>query len=127
MTHTKHATFSLLGLILLSGLALTFSLPQQLGAHPWWSDKVLWIGVPVGAILALLTWAFSLGRLPRVLGFSVFTVLSYSAAHIGKSRFAASYAEDMFAGQMWYFGWIATCAFCAATLASIFLPRRQKH
>lgn len=127
MTLFMRLTLSLLGLVALTGLAMTFSLPQQLGAHPWWSTKVLWIGTPVGTLLALLAWWFYLARLPRTLGFGILTLFSFSVAHIGKSRFAASYAEDMIAGQMWYFGWVATCAFCAATLISIFWPTRQKH
>jgi hypothetical protein len=33
------------------------------------------------------------------------------------ARFAASYAEDTLAGQMWFFGWIATALFAAALVA----------
>lgn len=127
MTHIKRLTLSLLGLAMLVGLAMTFNVTQYLGAHPWWSGKVIWIGIPIGTLLSLFAWLLHVARLPRLLGFGAFTILSFSMAHIGKSRFAASYAEDMFAGQMWYFGWVATCAFCAATLISIFWPTRQKH
>jgi len=40
-------------------------------------------------------------------------------------RFAASYAENAFAGQMWFFGWHAVCIFAMATIVTTaYRPRR---
>ena len=39
-------------------------------------------------------------------GFFAVLALSLIVAVVGKARFAASYADDQFAGQMWFFGWI---------------------
>lgn len=90
--------------------------PLLLGAHPFWAVKVIWIGAAIGLLVSLALW-----RLPRLAGLSVAglaSIASFGAAHIGKTRFAASYAEDALAGQMWYFGWIATCA-CIVALAAV--------
>ncbi len=106
-----------LGLAILSALILAavFYLAGGLtlaGAHPSWADQVLVSGVVIGTILAIAT-----TRLPgqlRVIGFSVLAIGSYLVAYSGKARFVASFAEDAFAGQMWYFGWHALCVFMVA-------------
>ena len=50
----------------------------------------------------------------------------YALASIGKERFAVSYAEDRFAGQMWYFGWIALISSATALIAALFSPTRTR-
>ena len=111
--------------ILVAATAQVFGLAERLGAHPWWADKVIWIGVPVGFGLAATAWILRLPRGMRYLGFAGLTAAAFFVAQTGKLRFAASYAEDMFAGQLWYFGWIATCALAFATLATISWATRQ--
>ncbi|UWQ90649.1 hypothetical protein QEZ52_17695 [Aliisedimentitalea scapharcae] len=103
------------------------NLPAMLGAHPWWADKVIWVGVPVGFSLAATAWILQLPGGVRKLGFAGLTLVAFVLAQTGKMRFTASYAEDMLAGQLWYFGWIATCALAFATLASISWASRQIH
>jgi hypothetical protein len=72
------------------------------------------IGAPVGSVLGLLLWARRLKRGLR-LGLGVVAVVAaFGVAKYGQIGFANSYAEDHLAGQLWYFGWIATAA--AATL-----------
>lgn len=107
---------------LIAGAVAAFALyltglPLAVGAHPFWAVKVIWIGAPLGLLVSL---AFI--RLPRTSGIALsgaVLIASYLVAHIGKTRFAASYAEDALAGQMWYFGWIATCAAIVLAVATI--------
>lgn len=102
--------------------AAFLGLSLALGAHPFWTTSIAVIGAPVGAVLGIVlrygSWS---GALPALVG-GVLTAVAYGTAHLGKTRFAASFAEDAVAGQMWYFGWIATAAFAALTLT--LLPRR---
>lgn len=100
--------------IVLFAVLLWLGVPKFLGAHPWWSTKVGLIGVPIGlGIGTILNWP---AQIPRVIGLAILTVVMFGIAHFGKTTFAASYAENKFAGQMWFFGWIATMA-CASALA----------
>ena len=113
--------------ILAAALADLTGLPAALGAHPWWAEKVVWIGVPVGFSLAATAWILKLPGGIRKLGFAGLTLAAFLVADSSKMRFADSYAEDMMAGQLWYFSWIATCALAFATLASISWASRQIH
>jgi len=106
-------------------LAYAAGVTLTLGAHPWWADKVIWIGLPVGLALAGLAWALRLSWMTSVTGFALLTLTAGATARIGKTRFAASFAEDTVGGLMWYYGWIAVCALSAATLASLFRDRHQ--
>lgn len=99
--------------------AWSAELTLLLGAHPWWAATVLWIGTGLGLALAGLAVYLGVSYSTRLIAASLLTAAAYATASFGKNRFAASFAEDTFAGQMWYFGWIATCAFAAATLASL--------
>lgn len=113
--------------LVVAALALATNLTQHLGAHPWWADKVVWIGLPVGLALAAVASALKLAR-PVVLGATgMLAIIGFAVAQFGKFRFAASYAEDALAAHMWYYGWIATCALTAAMLASLALRNRQNH
>lgn len=113
--------------VIVALVATLADITPALGAHPWWGIKVIWIGLPIGLILAVSAWATGWGRRPRLIGFGALTLAAFGLAHFGKTRFAASYAEDALAGQIWYFGWIATCALMAAMLASLAAPNRQAH
>lgn len=110
-----------------AGLAYITGVTQTLGAHPWWADKVIWFGLGLGLLLAAILWGLKLSTPLRLTGLTVLGLAALGVAFSGKSRFAASYAEDAFAGQMWYFGWMATCTFALAILATVLWPTRQTH
>lgn len=94
---------------------IALDIARPLGAHPWWSQKTLLIGTPIG--LTLATFAdLKLRPLPLTITFAIATALTFATAKYGQTQFAASYSEDQFAGKLWYFGWIATGAALAATL-----------
>ena len=89
---------------------------KALGAHPFWDVQIALIGAPIGAVAATLLparWAFAVIA-------ALATFSSYGLAHYGKTRFAASYAEDALAGQLWYFGWIGVAAFAALAVGLAF-------
>lgn len=99
-------------------LANQTGLPGALGAHPFWATQVLWIGAPIGILLALL--ATLRGKVGfALLGGIALSTAAYGTATYGRIAFAASYAEDAVAGQLWYVGWIALAAGTALTLASL--------
>ena len=118
MTPVPHAASLAIALMALTatigfahaGLTLT------LGAHPFWSARIAWIGAPVGAMLAVILARG--GGWRAVIGFAILTAATLALAHYGKTAFAASYAEDRLAGRVWYFGWIGTCAGFAAMLTA---------
>ena len=111
----------------LAVLAYTVNLTQTLGAHPWWAAQVIWIGLFAGLVLGALAARLPGGRSLKTIGAAGLTAFAFGAAHLGKIRFAASYAEDQIAGQMWYFGWIAACALAAVTLLLALWPRPERH
>ncbi len=116
MRHFIPAIFALLVMAIIWFL----DLPKFYGAHPWWSMKVVLIGAPIGVVVALGLAMTPLKPLLRMVGFAILTGIALYVAHAGKTQFAASYAEDALAGQMWYFGWIAGMAALAAMLTSLF-------
>lgn len=100
---------------------------QTLGAHPFWADNVVWSGLPIGLALA---WIAGRARLPQLATFGLSILLAFVAfmlARAGKEAFAASYGEAIIAGRFWFFGWIATCAFTAAALATLGRPNSPDH
>lgn len=111
--------FFVLGLV--AALAHLFHVTQSWGAHPFWSTKVLLIGVPIGAGLAIIA-SLRSAKWASV-GFLIATIVAYRVATLGKARFAASYAEDAVAGQMWFWGWIGTCAMASALIFAVVLWR----
>lgn len=97
---------------------------QNLGAHPWWDTQVAWIGLALGLLLSALA-----SRLPArfaISGLALATGLALWLAMTGQARFAASFASDEAAGQLWYFGWIAvaTCAVALLALLAMTIIRR---
>ena len=106
-----------LTLVLIAG---AMNLTEYGGAHPFWSSQVVYIGAPLGIILAAVVRWLGIGRMGRLILYVILLGLAVWAAQSGKARFAASFAEDRLGGQMWYFGWIATAAFGTALLARLF-------
>ena len=101
-------------------LAAYWGASRQLGAHPFWSLKIAWIGVPIGLFLALLL--RRAGWVKRMALFMVLLAASGFAAHFGRLRFAASFADDRLAGQFWFFGWIGVAIFLTALIAALLTP-----
>ena len=97
---------------------LWLDIPKLLGAHPWWSIKVVLIGGPIGFVLATVLRRTS-GKWPLI-WFGLGLIVGFCAAYFGKQEFAASYGENQLAGQFWYFGWIATSAALAAFALTFF-------
>ncbi len=94
--------------VVFAALIWFFDLPLAAGAHPFWAEKVIWIGAPIGLFAFVITNRFAL-VIQAILGFAVAALASLAAVQ-GKAIFAASYAENALAGQAWYFGWIGVCA-----------------
>ena len=110
------------GTAFIAAIALPLLLAQsglfvRLGAHPWWAVQVALIGAPIGAVLALLPW---LNGRRFLIGLGVLVVAGAVAAY-GKTQFAASFAEDAFAGRLWYFGWIGVALGDAMIVAALVL------
>lgn len=116
MTHAR--TLALFTTLVVAALVLFLDIPGNLGAHPWWAAQVVWIGAPLGLALALIaTRNAPLPAWPLML-LALLTLSAYAISADGKSRFAASYAEDVLAGRFWYYGWIAANVLGAATVFS---------
>ncbi len=109
---------------LFMGALIALDVARPLGAHPWWSQKTLLIGALFGLILATLA-GLKLRPLPLTVTFAIATALAFATAKYGQTQFAASYAEDQFAGKLWYFGWIAPGATLTATFTALAHPLRS--
>ena len=94
-------------------------LPKTLGAHPWWSRDVLLYGALPGILLAIASQKIPKKPVLPLVGFGLAAGLSFGVASFGTARFAASYAEDDLAGQVWFLGWIATVLFAIATAGAL--------
>lgn len=111
--HTQFAISLLaIGFALLA--AHWLKLWPMLGAHPYWSASATYLGIGIGAAIALLL-HLVLTRHPRwtklLLGvFIALTIIGITASTYGKIDFVASYAEDRLAGRIWYYGFIAFIA-----------------
>lgn len=115
--------FTVIRTLLLGMIAAYFSLPEYFGAHPIWAQTVVVIGAPIGIILGTALWALKLGQRSRVIIGFIALAGAFGIAYYGKTAFANSYAEDQFAGKLWYIGWIATSA---ATALLIMASARKR-
>lgn len=94
-----------------------------LGAHPFWSSRVAFFGVAAGVVLWFLTdWLVrrthsAVSSAIAILAVAI--IVTGTLSWYGKTEFAASLADNRFAGQMWYFGFIAFIACIFATLAML--------
>ncbi|CUK06816.1 hypothetical protein Q8W25_03750 [Shimia thalassica] len=107
-------------------LVVVFDVPTSFGAHPWWSTKSVLIGAPIGIVIAVLATRLTISAMVRRITFAVAVVAAFGVAKYGGEQFAASYAEDAFAGKLWFFGWIATSAAVAAWLVTLFQTMLDK-
>ena len=77
-------------------------------SHPWWSLSSTLNGIIGGVIVSLAAiWARRTFGLNFILVLAVSLValaIAYAATAWGKNGFAVSYAEDVFAGKVWFFG-----------------------
>lgn len=94
-----------------------FGLSRTLGAHPFWDFRTALIGAPVGVVAGLA--ASTLTRWPRIAVAVAVLAAATAMAVYGKTRFAASYAEDALAGKLWYFGWIGIAAGLSLTVMAV--------
>lgn len=76
-----------------------------------------------GAIISALSFAIfpksSRSTGLQALVFLAVGMISYGIAMFGKREFVGSYAEDAFAGRLWYLGFIAFCIAVFCTLAAL--------
>ena len=116
----RHA-FAIALPLLAASLAVVLGLTQRFGAHPQWAETVLLIGAPGGLALGYMLYSVGLPRPLRVVFAAAAAGTAFYLAREGQAAFAASFAEDQVAGQLWFFGWIAACMGGAATLTSLAL------
>jgi hypothetical protein len=95
-----------------------------LGAHPFWSAKATYIGIGVGIALSLsallLTKRFNFSNLAVLLGLVITTALIAAITLLyGKAQFAASYAENAFAGRVWFVGFMGLIGTLFASLIAL--------
>jgi hypothetical protein len=96
-----------------------------MGAHPFWAMDIGWIGGVAGAVALIGALLSGLPRRwVRLIAVLMLPLAGVSAAW-GKMQFAASYAEDTFAGQVWYFGWIAIAAALCMVVGALMM--RPSH
>ena len=114
---------SLVVAVFFIGLAAN-GLTERLGAHPFWSFKVGYIGVGVGLVLYLLQALVRLRWSTKAALYVVFVWGAVAVTVIGKGRFAASYAEDFIAGRMWFLGWIGGVALAFVLIVHLLGGRR---
>ncbi len=105
-------------LVLVIGFALVGG-SQALGAHPWWAVSVGYIGGAAGAAVWLVLGLVGLGPRRTALVAAVVLVTAGVVTWIGKTNFAASYAEDALAGRFWYVGWIGSLAAATVLIAAV--------
>ncbi|MCH2067500.1 hypothetical protein [Shimia sp.] len=113
----RHLLPALIAALVMAAL-IALDIARPLGAHPWWSQKTLLVGAPIGLILATLA-GLKLRPISLTVTLTITTALAFATAKYGQTQFAASYAEDALAGKLWYFGWIATGATLGATFTAI--------
>ncbi|MBL4874337.1 MAG: hypothetical protein JKY41_13370 [Rhodobacteraceae bacterium] len=113
---TQHIQFtiSLLAISLALLSAHWVELWPQLGAHPLWSGSTTYLGIGVGALLAVFSHVM-LTKRPRwgILHLAIFAsvaIIGITASTYGKIDFVASYAEDRLAGSIWYYGFVVFIA-----------------
>ncbi|MGJ8530155.1 hypothetical protein [Maritalea sp.] len=109
-----------------------FGLVISLGAHPFWATKVTYIGIAIGVVASLLT-VFIMQKLHiktmfLPAGFLMATcVIAAITLLYGKAEFASSYAENAFAGRIWYIGFMAMIGGVFTTLIVFWQTLRSRQ
>lgn len=112
---------AIIATVALAWLAHSMDLAKGFGAHPWWSQKIIASGAAIGLTLAVLFSLIVKNQTVTTIFAALISVAAFGVAKYGQTQFAASYAEDAFAGKLWFFGWHATSAAIFATLALLAL------
>lgn len=112
--------------VILSGIEYS-GLWVRLISHPWWSLSSTLHGIAGGTVPVLITlWGQRKYGWHRrwILGLWLLLFLVVSgAAYWGKYQFGASYAEDVFAGRVWFFGFKAMTLTLFAALVLVWPSR----
>jgi len=96
-----------------------------LGAHPSWAIKVGLVGIAVGAPTWLVQHCVgATGRTVLVFD-AVLFVACAAVVWFGKMRFVESYAQDVLAGRLWFFGWMAVTGSAFLLVAAMVRLRRD--
>jgi hypothetical protein len=94
-------------------VAAHLGVSERLGAHPYWAVRIAYLGVAAGTFVAAIASIWPARPARPAIRLTIAIVLLLAAAGVavtGKARFAASFAEDVVAGRMWFFGWIGVAA-----------------
>lgn len=113
------ATVTLLAFVFFGG-------PEALGAHPLWGMKIAYLGIAGGVLMSVLATFCGQRRALQLITFTTLLLISIAITTYGKTEFAASYAEDDFAGKLWFFGWIAALAASFSIIVAI-TPNRSRR
>lgn len=92
-------------------------------AHPFWSAKAVYIGIAGGVVLSLVISLIAAKRgISQWLVVANVVVLMGLVGAItwyGKAEFVASYAENSFAGRVWFIGFMGFIATVFAALVEL--------
>jgi len=130
---TQHTQFAIsllaIGLVLLA--AHWFKVWPMLGGHPFWSASVTYLGIGIGAVVAIFAHLI-LTKHPRwtkllLGGFVSIAIIGITASTYGKIDFVASYGEDRLAGRIWYYGFIVFIAGIPGSITTTIRLVRGPH
>lgn len=96
-----------------------------LGAHPSWAIKVGLIGTAVGAATWLVQHCFGATGRTMLVFDAVLFVACAAVVWFGKTRFVGTYAQDVLAGRLWFFGWMALTGSAFILVAAMLSSRRD--
>lgn len=99
---------------------------EALGAHPFWGLNIAYFAIAAGVVLTLLVNAIRQPRALQLVIFGTLLIISIAITAYGKTQFAASYAEDDFAGKLWFFGWISALTAVFGAITTLYITRRRK-
>lgn len=100
---------------------------EALGAHPRWGMKIAYLAIASGLLMAFLAALAGQRWQLQLITFSTLLVISIAITTYGKTQFAASYAEDDFAGKLWFFGWIGALAASFSIITAVGANYRQRN
>ncbi|ARU88671.1 hypothetical protein [Pseudomonas sp. M30-35] len=104
-----------------------FGGPAALGAHPRWGMKIAYLAIASGLVMLFLATLASRRWQFQLITFSTLLIISIAITTYGKTQFAASYAEDDFAGKLWFFGWVGALAASFSIITAVGANYRQRN